>query len=89
MKPVKTDYSNITYVADGCGDLPATVCHNLTMDRTEIETVWELTDEEVQQITENRRIYVYISGKSVPPMAICTESQLVFTDEKEGINDEG
>ena len=56
MKPVKTDYSNITYVADGCGDLPATVCHNLTMDRTEIETVWELTDEEVQQITENRRI---------------------------------
>lgn len=89
MKPVKTEYSNIIFVADGCGDLPATICQNLTLNRSEIETVWEPSDEEIKQIMESRRLYVYISGKSVPPMAICTESQLVFTDEREGINDEG
>ncbi len=85
MKPVKTDYSNITYVADGCGDLPATVCHNLGLNRQEIETVWELSDDEIRQITEGKRIYLYIVGESVPPMAICTESQLMW----EGSNNEG
>lgn len=85
MKPVKTDYSNITYVADGCGDLPATVCQNLDLKRQEIETVWELSDDEIRQITEGKRIYLYIVGESVPPMAICTESQLMW----EGSNNEG
>ena len=88
MKPVKTEYSNIIFVADGCGDLPATICQNLTLNRSEIETVWELSDEEIKQITESRRLYVYISGKSVPPMAICTEPQLIFADEKEVLNDD-
>ena len=78
MKPVKTEYSNITFVADGCGDLPATICLNMDMQRQEIETVWELSDEEIRQITEGRRLYVYIVGKSVPPLAICTEPQLVW-----------
>lgn len=81
MKPVETEYSNIIFVADGCVDLPATICQNLDLNRQEIETVWELSDEEIQQITKGRRLYVYIVGNSVQPMAICTESQL---NEKEG-----
>ena len=78
MRPVKAEYSNITYVADGCGDLPATICQNLTLNRQEIETVWELSDEEIQQITEGRRLYLYIVGEAIPPVAICTESQLLW-----------
>ena len=83
MKPVKTEYSNIIFVADGCGDLPATICQNLDLQRQEIETVWELSDEEIQQITEGRRLYVYIVGASVPPLAICTESQLMWEGAQE------
>lgn len=83
MIPVRTEYSNITFVADGCGDLPATMCKNLSENRSEIETVWELTDEEIQKITENRRIYLYILGESVPPMALCAESQLMRSDGTE------
>ena len=46
MNPIRTDYSNITYVAEGCDDLPATLAKN-TSGRDEVETCWELTDEEV------------------------------------------
>ena len=66
------DYSNITYVADGCRDLPAT----LFIDRNgnyEVETVWDLTDEEVEQIVKSKRLYLYIMGASVPPLLLTTE----------------
>jgi len=72
MIPIQMDYSNITYVADGCRDLPAT----LFIDRNgnyEVETVWDLTDEEVEQIVKSKRLYLYIMGASVPPLLLTTE----------------
>lgn len=79
MIPVKTDYSNIHYTAEGCEDLPATLCK--TPDGTiEAETVWELSDEELAQIINNRRVYLYVYGGHVPPVALFTESQIIHTD---------
>ena len=73
MIPIQMDYSNITYVADGCRDLPAT----LFIDRNgnyEVETVWELTDEEVEQIRKGKKLYLYIQGRQVPPLLLSAES---------------
>ena len=82
MKPIKTDYSNITFVADGCGDLPATLF--LHPDgHEEVETCWELSDSDVERILQDRRIYLYTMGRSVPPMAITAQSILVIENDRD------
>lgn len=73
MRPIRTDYSNITYVADGCGDLPATLFEDQN-GNYEVETVWELTDEEVEQIRKEKKLYLYIQGRQVPPLLLSAES---------------
>lgn len=79
MKPVKTEYSNITFTQEGCGDLPATLCQ--TSDGIkETETVWELSDKELKQIIKNRRVYVYMYGHFMPPIVLFSESQLIRPD---------
>ena len=73
MRPVKAEYSNITYTAEGCFDLPAALCKN--DDGTiDVETIWELSDAELEQVKKNRRIYLYIKGRQVPPVMLSTES---------------
>lgn len=76
MKPIKTDYSNIIYVAKGCNDLPATLIKS-PCGKDEVETCWELTDEEVEQVVKDKRVYLYIMGRSVPPLYMTTESNVV------------
>ena len=79
MKPIKTDYSNITFTAEGCGDLPATFC--ITREGVkETETVWELSEEELEQIIKDRRVFVYLYGHTMPAIALYTESQLVLPE---------
>lgn len=77
MKPIKADYSNITYTADGCGDLPATLVE--TVDGPQIESVWELTDEEIEQILKDRKIYLYVCGRSMPPVLVSAESYITLS----------
>lgn len=76
MTPIRTDYSNATYTAGGCFDLPATIA-NRQDGSQEVETVWELTDEELEQITKDRRIYLYIIGGQMPPVFLLTKSEIV------------
>lgn len=73
MRPIRTGYSNITYVADGCRDLPATLFEDQN-GNYEVETVWELTDEEVEQIRKEKKLYLYIQGRRTPPLLISAES---------------
>ena len=73
MIPVRTDYSNVTYTAEGCFDLPATIAR-LPEGHEEVETVWELTDEELAEVQRTGKIYMYILGRSVPPISLTTES---------------
>lgn len=81
MKPIKADYSNITYVAEGCLDLPATIA-KLPDGHEEVETVWELSDEEVEQIVKDRKIYLYIIGRSVPPLCLAAEPCIIVDEGK-------
>lgn len=75
MKPVITENTNVKYAGRGFGDLPATLFQNAD-GNTELETCWELTDEEIEIITKNRRVYLYFLGRSVPPVAIEARSIL-------------
>lgn len=76
MKPIRTEYSNITYVAEGCDDLPATRCVSPS-GKEEVEVCLELTDEEVEQVSRNKKVYLYIMGRSVPPLYMTTESDVI------------
>lgn len=75
MTPIRTDYSNATYTADGCFDLPATIASRQDGSQ-EVETVWELTDEELEQINKDRRVYLYIMGRQMPPVFLSVRSEL-------------
>lgn len=72
MKPIKTEYSNVIYTAEGCYDLPATLVR-LPDGHEEVEVVWELTDEEVEQVVRDRRVFLYLVGRSIPPLSLNTE----------------
>ena len=76
MKAVKAEYANVIFTAEGCYDLPATRCVSPS-GKEEIETVWELSDEEVEQIRKEKKIYLYIFGQSMPPVCIQTQSDIV------------
>ena len=84
MTPVRTEYSNVTFRAEGCIDLPGTAVTNPD-GFPEVETCWELTDAELEQITKERRIYLYTMGRSVPPMFLSAVSLLRFGGEPDEI----
>lgn len=77
MTPIRTDYSNVTYTAEGCFDLPATIASRQDGSQ-EVETVWELTDEELEQINKDRRVYLYIMGRQMPPVFLSVRSELTL-----------
>ena len=81
MTPVKTEYANIIFTAEGCKDLPGTLAVNENGTH-EIETCWELSPEELEQVNKTGRIYLYVVGRSIPPVALTTESQLIVGGEK-------
>lgn len=43
-----------------------------------METVWELTDEELEQINKDRRVYLYIIGRQMPPVFLSAKSELTL-----------
>ena len=77
MTPIRTDYSNVTYTAEGCFDLPATIADRQDGSQ-EVETIWELTDEELEQINKDRRVYLYIMGRQMPPVFLSVRSELTL-----------
>ena len=77
MTPIKTPYSNITYVAEGCNDLPATLTKNPS-GQDEVETCWELTDEEVEQVIKNKKVLnnpLFLPGQSSITSCILLQCQ--------------
>lgn len=84
MKAIKTETANTVFVKEGCFDLPGT---RFTYDdgTPGIEVCFELTPEELAQLKNNNgRIYLYMLGKTVPPLYLSTKSDLV----QEGIENE-
>lgn len=76
MKPIETQDTNALFRAEGCFDLPATTCHDPKTGLNYIQTVWELTPEELDQVNETGLIYVSVVGQAIQPMLVSTESIL-------------
>ena len=83
MKPVKTETCNAVYTLKGCHDLPVTKYVNANNNEEGIESCWELTPEEIKQIQETGKVYLYIQGNVVPPVLLTTESMIFFKEEGE------
>ncbi|MFC4355325.1 hypothetical protein ACFO0S_09725 [Chryseomicrobium palamuruense] len=81
MKPIVTETTNVTFVGDGCEDLPGTkyICEDEVTPG--IEVAIELDAEDKKQIMETGMIYLNIMGRTVQPFYISTES--VFENGKE------
>lgn len=77
MIPVKTDYSNVTFTAEGCLDLPGTLAKNQD-NIPEIETCWKLSPEELAQVNKTGCIFLYVMGHKMPPVALTTESMITL-----------
>ena len=86
MKPVQTETCNAVYTLEGCQDLPVTRYTNDANLETGVESCWELTPDEIKQVQETGKIYLYIQGNVVPPVLLTTESCIYFKEE--GGNDE-
>ena len=86
MKPVRTETTNAVYTLEGCQDLPVTRYTNDANLETGVESCWELTPDEIKQVQETGKIYLYIQGNVVPP--VLTTESMVFFQEGKGENDE-
>ena len=82
MKPIKTNTTNAVYKLEGCNDLPVTQYINADNKEEGVESCWELTPDEIKQVQETGKVYLYIQGKHVPPVLLTTESMVYF--EKDG-----
>lgn len=83
MIPIKTYYSNITFSAESCKNLPGTLIHNEN-GYDEIETCWELSEEELNQIIQTGRIYLYIMDRLIPPVMLSVTSKDKMEDNNLG-----
>ena len=82
MIPIQTPDTNAVFVAPGCGDLPATKCHDPETGRDYVQTVWQLSIEELKRIQETGLIYISVMGNGIQPILVSTES--ILADEKDG-----
>lgn len=76
MKPIVTPETNAVFVAPGCGDLPATTCHDPETGKDYVQTVWELNLDDLKKINETGLIYISVMGNGVQPILVSTESML-------------
>ena len=83
MKPVQTETCNSVYTLEGCQDLPVTKYIHSNSKEEGVESCWELTPDEIKQIQETGKVYLYIQGNVVPPVLLTTESMLFFQEEGE------
>lgn len=76
MKPIVTPDTNAIFKREGCFDLPATKCHDPNTGTNYIQTVWELSLDELKKVQETGRIYVSVVGESIQPILVSAESIL-------------
>ena len=75
MNPIRTLTTNALYVAEGCEDLPATQGEMQT-DAGPIpivETAWELSVDEIEEVVRTGRVYVRFIGTSIIPLCASTK----------------
>jgi hypothetical protein len=78
MKPIKTETSNRTYVAEGCQPLPATAIQ-FTDGKVVVEACLELSELDIKEISKSKRIYISFVGETVIPFMLHTKSNALKT----------
>lgn len=68
MKPIKFEGMNTNYVSDHCDDLPTMVQQDES-GITQIVSVWEFTEEEMQCIREGGKLCLCLYGHQ-PPVSL-------------------
>ncbi len=74
MKPIKFEEQNITYVADGCLDLPA----HRAVDQ--IISCWKLSDKEKEEIQRTGIVWFSVMGQQQPPIWLGIETPFIKED---------
>lgn len=59
---------NVVFRAGGCHNLPARMYEENGIPI--VETTWELTDEQIEQITKTKQISIAVIGKSIQPISV-------------------
>lgn len=80
MIPVRTDNTNTVFKGEGCHDLP---CTGYTYDdgvTKGIETCWELSAEELEEVIKSRRIFVYVMGSRIQPLFLSVKSEITASE---------
>jgi len=70
---VEFEESNKVFVAPGCNDLPAHVaegCEDHPEVKAEIITCWELSGEELAEVLQTKRIWLFVRGTDQPPVIV-------------------
>lgn len=75
MKVIETETTNTVFTKEGCHDLPGT--RFTYADGTPgVETCFELSPEELEELNKTGRIYLYMIGTTVPPLYLSTTSDI-------------
>lgn len=81
MNPIQFKEQNVTYIAEGCNDLPA---HKA---KDQIISCWKLTKEELEQINKTGVIWFSVMGQSQPPIWLGTENPFKKEEVREMITE--
>lgn len=71
--PVPFDAANKQYTAPGCEPLPA------HYDGTHVVTCWSLTDRQIEELVETKRLWMGVMGSAPQPVWLTTDYP--FTDQ--------
>lgn len=73
MKPVRTKTTNRTFTGKGSEPLPATAVQ-FADGKIATEACFELTDEEIQEITKSKKIFIVFAGERIIPFMLNTKT---------------
>lgn len=78
MKPINFKEQNVTYIAEGCNDLPAHKAED------QIISCWKLTKEELEQINKTGIVWFSVMGQTQPPIWLGIETPFKEEDMQNG-----
>lgn len=79
MKPIVVKGTNAFYGSEGFEKLPAQTYYEKDLDDQCIQTVWEISDKELELLKSTKKIYVSILADT--PQPICLDV-MPFVEEE-------
>ena len=73
MKPIRTKTTNRTFTGKGSEPLPATAIQFVD-GKVATEACFELTDDEVNDVIKNKKIFITFPGEKITPFMLHTKT---------------